>query len=106
MKNNSLPELQKFISQNTLSPHQKIILFNAAVTFYQESKPITIISEIQIIRLPKEMVLYVHDFANDGHHESEIYSTSLYHFENKSNNTLEVRGSDGQVLLVAGLPHQ
>jgi hypothetical protein len=105
MENNSPQELQKFIAQKIPSSQKEIILFNAAVTYYRDNTPVTITSEIQIITLPKEMVLYVLDFVNDNYQESEIYSTRLYQFEYSSNNTLEVKGSDGQALLiVAAIP--
>ena len=100
MDNNSIQQVVKFISENNLKTQEGIVLFDAAVTFYRNGVPVSATSEIQVITLPKEMVLYVMEFVKDAYHESDIYSTSLYHFNYPGKNILEIRDGNYKDLLL------
>lgn len=100
MELQSTRQLQQFIADNNLASNKDIILFDAVITFYRNNKLVTAVSEIQVITLPKEMVLYVLEFVKDVYHESEIYSTSLYFFNCKGKNILEIRDCHNKDLLL------
>ena len=100
MDSNSAQQLEKFISENNLKTQEGIVLFDAVVTFYRTSNPLIIFSEVQVITLPKEKVLYVLEFIKDLYYESEIYSTSLYFFNYTGNNILEARDATYKDLLL------
>ena len=100
MDSNSAQQLEKFISENNLKTQEGIVLFDAVITFYRTSNPLIIFSEVQVITLPKEKVLYVLEFIKDLYYESEIYSTSLYFFNYTGNNILEARDATYKDLLL------
>ncbi|MES2849513.1 MAG: hypothetical protein V4685_10690 [Bacteroidota bacterium] len=103
MDNNSVLQLQQFIKKNALDPQKGIILFNATITLHSNENPLIISSEVQIITLPKEMVLYILEFVKATHLQSEIYSTRLYHFEHTGNTTLVIKEPDGGLLLTVSI---
>ena len=100
MDSNSTHQLQQFIADNNLATQKEITLFDAVITFYRNNKLVTAVSEIQVITLPKEMVLYVLEFVKDIYHESEIYSTNSYFFTCKRKNALEIRDNHNKDLLL------
>ena len=100
MDNKSALQLQQFISDNNLASHKRITLFDAVITYYHNGNPVNTPSEVQIITLPKEMVLYVLEFVKDIQHESEIYSTSSYYFSYTGNNIMEIRDASYNDLLL------
>ncbi len=103
MENNSALQLQQFISENTLALQKGITLFNATITLHNNKNQLIISSEVQIITLPKEMVLYILEFVKATHLQSEIYSTRLYHFEHSGNTTLVIKEPDGGPLLTVSI---
>jgi hypothetical protein len=100
MESHSTRQLQQFIADNHLASQREIILFDAVITFYRNNKLVTAVSEIQVITLPKEMVLYVLEFVKDVYHESEIYSTVSYFFNCRGKNILEIRDDHNKDLLL------
>lgn len=100
MESQSLQQLQQFIADNQLATKKEIILFDAVITFYRNNKLVTAVSEIQVITLPKEMVLYVLEFVKDIYHESEIYSTSSYLFTCRGKILLEIRDRHNKDILL------
>lgn len=100
MENKSLLQLQQFILDNNLASQKGITLFDAVITFYHNGNQVNTSSEVQIITLPKEMVLYVLEFVKDIQHESDIYSTSSYYFCYTGNNIMEIRDSSYNDLLL------
>lgn len=77
----STQQLQQFISSNNLVNENGFIVFNAAVTVTKEkSFTYTVQSEIQVIKLPVELVLYIINFTEPGSLENEMYRTAIHIF--------------------------
>ena len=91
MGHNSIEELSKFIIENQLKRSDKIILFNATISFYRHEKLQTLLSDVQIITFPDEMVLYILEFIKETYQEQELYSTNNYSFHLAAGSQLEVR---------------
>ena len=69
-------QLQRFISDNSLKREDGIIVFDAFITLYKKEIPIVLESEVQVITLPAEMVIYLLEFCKPEQTEKEMYRTS------------------------------
>lgn len=105
MENNSIREIEKFLSENELKNRQGILVFDASVTVYHQEKPVAVFSEVQIISFLKEIALYVLEFVKETYYAPDMYSTRLYHFYHTDKNMLEIRTTDNTTLLtISTLP--
>lgn len=96
-------QLQKFISDNTLKREDGIIVFDALITLYKEEKPVVFQSEIQVVRLPSEMVIYIFEFCKPGQTEKEMYRTSQHQFVILSGDELEITDTESNSRLLISL---
>ncbi|HRI22697.1 MAG TPA: hypothetical protein PLA68_17175 [Panacibacter sp.] len=90
MPNSQTELLCEFINKRELITGN-LIIFNAVVLFYKETQLKKITSEVQIITLPKEMVLYIIEFLNPEYNRSEMFSTAQFCFSINKDDALEIR---------------
>jgi len=88
--------VEEFVSFHNLRKEDNSIIFNAEVIFYKGDELHKLPSRIQIITLPKAMVLYIDEFFNEVYQQSEVYSTENFYFHPKDPAILEIRGYGSQ----------
>ena len=96
-------QLQKFISDNNLKREDGIIVFDAFITLYRKEIPIVLESEVQVITLPAEMVIYLLEFCKPGQTEKEMYRTSQHQFAILPEQELEITDTESNIRLVISL---
>ncbi|MFT3680768.1 MAG: hypothetical protein QM791_10885 [Ferruginibacter sp.] len=89
--NKSKTELLQFIQDYELKRADGIIAFDATVSFYHNDELRRIPSMVQVVNLPKEMVIYIHEFMKDEYHQSEVFSTELFSISYSEGTPLEIR---------------
>lgn len=101
-----MDSLRRFITQNKLDVENGMILFDAAVIYYEEPLSFTIGSQIQIITLPKQMALYVYEFLKVAYKRTEMYNTPNFDFFCSASGTLKISEREGLTnrLLLSILP--
>ena len=100
MNINSTDPVNQFISGQALVKTNGIIIFNALVTSYRNNRILKINSEVQILTLPDQIALYIHEFFREEYLEPEMYSTARYHFTYTPDGTLEISDSSNARLLI------
>ena len=93
-------QLQKFISDNSLKRGDGIIVFDALITLYKKEMPVVLQSEVQIITLPAEMVIYIFEFCKPGQTEKEMYRTSQDQFAILPGEELEIQDKESNNRIV------
>jgi hypothetical protein len=88
MTNNSAQELQQFIADNKLRRDDNLILFESGITICKTNTDYY--SDILVVSLPQEMVLYIMEFCISSQPENEMYRTSDHLFTCLPNKKLEV----------------
>lgn len=88
MTNNSAQELQRFIIDNKLRRNDDLILFPSTISICKTNTDYY--SDILVVSLPQEMVLYIMEFCTPGHPENEMYRTADHLFTCLPNKKLEV----------------
>lgn len=96
-------ELQKFISENNLKREDGIILFNASIDLHAPKRATTFNSEVQVIRLPQEMALYIYEFCDPEKGQNEMYRTGNHQFVRLAQNKLEIRDEKTNTRLIISL---
>jgi hypothetical protein len=91
MNNNSTEPMHQFISWYNLKRKDGLLLFDAAVSFYNNKKLHTIDSEVQVIMLPDQIALYVLELLKGEFNVPEMYCTTDYSFVYTATNQLEIR---------------
>ena len=90
MKHSSTDQLLQFISDYKLRSGQAII-FNAAISYCKHNRVIKINSEVHVITLPGELVMYISEFFKEEYGIAEMYSTAFFDFKYTTGNALEIR---------------
>lgn len=75
-----------------------LIVFNATIAYYKQDLLNQISSEVQIITLPQEMVLYITDYLKIEPQLPEMYSTLEFSFSYEQDKPLEIRNHPSNVL--------
>ena len=88
MTNNSAQVLQRFIADNKLRREDDLILFESDITICKTNT--NYYSDILVVSLPQEMVLYIMEFCTSNHPENEMYRTADHLFTCLPNKKLEV----------------
>jgi hypothetical protein len=88
--------VEDFISFHKLRRDDNSIIFNAQVSFYHDQVLHKLPSSIQIITLPKALVLYIDEFFFEGYQQPEVYSTENFYFSSPGPGVLEIRGFESQ----------
>ena len=96
-------QLQKFISDNSLKREDGIIVFDAFITLYKKETPIVLESEVQVITLPAEMVIYLLEFCKPEQTEKEMYRTSQHQFAILPEQELEITDTESNSRLIISL---
>ncbi len=99
----SIQQLQQFIDDNKLRREDGIILFECTSTFHNLNTTSDFYTEVQVITLPEEMVLYILEWGTELHPENEMYRTSQYHFTCLGSEELEITGPQSDTRLVLSL---
>jgi hypothetical protein len=73
MTNPSTQELQRFIADNRLRREDGLIVFDGTITICTTDTDFS--SELLVITLPEEMVVYVMDFELSGQSGNDMYRT-------------------------------
>ncbi len=97
---NSINQISQFIAGQGLVKTDGIIIFNALVTSYRNNRMLKINSEVQILTLPNQIALYIHEFFREEYLEPEMYSTASYNFAYMPDGTLEISDSSNARLLI------
>ncbi len=94
-------DLQQFILDNNLKREDGIILFNASIQLHSSGETFSFFSEIEVITLPKEMVLYILEFDGKENSGKEMYRTGQDQFTLLSQQDLEIRdtGTDNRLVI-------
>lgn len=88
MTHQSTQELQRFITDNSLRRKDGLIVFDATVTICTTNTHF--LSELLVVTLPEEMVVYVMDFDLSGHPGNDMYRTVDNLFTCMPGNKLEL----------------
>ena len=96
-------QLQRFISDNSLKREDGIIVFDAFITLYKKEIPIVLESEVQVITLPAEMVIYLLEFCKPEQTEKEMYRTSQHQFFILPRKELEITDTESNSRLIISL---
>jgi hypothetical protein len=73
MTNPSTQELQRFIADNNLRRKDGLIVFHGTITICTTNTGFS--SELLVVTLPEEMVIYVMDFGLSGQLGNDMYRT-------------------------------
>lgn len=90
----NIEPLHKFISSNRLKNNNDIILFNAAIEFYDNRSLHNIHSQVLIVMLPNQVAVYILEFLKEEYNTTELYNTSNYHFKCPEAKRLEIYKSN------------
>ncbi len=92
--------LQDFISKYDLRQPDGVVRFRARVSFIEGDTRGEIFSEILIVSLPDQMVIYVLEFFDEEYRMPDMYSTATYWLEQKEK-ALEVKAhvSDSKFII-------
>ena len=82
--------VQDFIADYNLKRADGITAFEAAVKYHKKNLLHTIFSEVQIITIPKAMVLYILKFFKETYQMPEMYSTENFIFRYSKGGPLEI----------------
>ncbi len=96
-------DLQKFILDNNLKREDGIILFHASIHLHNSVETLSFFSEIEVITLPKEMVLYILVFGGKENSGKEMYRTGQDQFKLLSQKELEISDTETNSRLVISL---
>jgi hypothetical protein len=78
MTQQSIQELQRFITDYRLRREDGLIIFEGTITLCKTNTDFY--SEILVVTLPEEMVLYVMEFGKPGHPENDMYRATDHLF--------------------------
>jgi hypothetical protein len=98
-----IQQLQQFITDNKLRREDGLIVFEAAITFCKAGEVASLYSEVQVITLPQEMVLYIIEFSIPPLSENDMYSTIRYTFTCLPDQKLEISDTRSDNRLVISL---
>jgi hypothetical protein len=73
MTQQSTQELQRFITENKLRREDGLIVFEASISFTTTDKIVN--SELMVVTLPDEMVLYIMECGTSNYPENDMYRT-------------------------------
>ncbi len=88
MTNHSTQELQRFIEDNSLKRKDGLILFEGTITLCKTETDFN--SDLLVVTLPEEMVLYVMEFCTPGQPENDMYRTKDHLFTCLPDKKLEI----------------
>ena len=92
-------QLENFITCHNLKDGG-LIVFKAAVSFFKEGTLKKITSEVQVITLPHELVMYITEFFKEEYQIPEMYSTTEFEFRCTTGNALEIWGGETSTTLL------
>lgn len=92
MNTSRTEQLENFIACHKLR-NGGLIVFKAVVSFFKKDSLKKNTSEIQVITLPHEMVLYLEEFFAEEYQIPEMYCTTEFEFRYTSGNVLEIWSS-------------
>ncbi len=92
MNTSRTEQLENFIAFHKLK-YGRLIVFKAVVSFFKNDSLNKITSEVQVITLPHEQVMYINEFFKEEHQIAEMYSTAEFEFRYTTGNALEIWGS-------------
>ena len=99
MTHHSTQELQRFITDNRLRREDGLIVFEGTITVCKTNTDYY--SELLVVTLSEEMVLYVMEFGIPGHPENDMYRTTTHLFTCLPGKKLEITDlkSDNRIII-------